>query len=140
MKRTIFLFAAIASFLALPASAHHINSVTGKVEDFFQTERIQVPHTKRLCSEEEGADAEDVLGGMVIGGIFGDILSGGDDKATGAGAIIGGMIAAEENKGSVSTVCQDVTTYSQEQRNVYSYSTITFEVDGELFTIRFQRY
>ena len=54
--------------------------------------------------------------------------------------VLEGGSAAEENKGSVSTVCQDVTTYSQEQRNVYSYSTITFEVDGELFTIRFQRY
>ena len=122
-----------------PVAAHHTGApIDGKVKDHYRLERVDIPHTRRVCEQRQGASSGDVLGGMIIGGIFGKALSG-DDKGAGVGAVIGGMIAADENRSSVGTVCRDVTTYHQEQRSVYSHSIVTFTLNGRTYRLRFQK-
>lgn len=67
----------------------------------YQTVNVQVPRT--VCNNVEvpiyktnrqGASGADVLAGMIIGGILGKGISGKDDGAA-AGAVLGGIVSAE---------------------------------------------
>lgn len=60
-----------------------------------------------------GASGGDVLGGMIIGGLLGKGASG-NDKGAAAGAVLGGIIAADKGQK------QGIVGYRQEQRcNTY---------------------
>ena len=67
-----------------------------------------------------GASASDVLGGMIIGGLIGKGATGKDNGAA-AGAVIGGMVAADKKTGQ-----QGIVGYRQEQRceTRYKYETV----------------
>lgn len=86
-------------------------------------------------SRGNGASGADVLGGMIIGGLLGKGVTGKDNGAA-AGAVIGGIIAADQGqKGQ-----QGIVGYRQEQRcetrNEYTTERkirnykIWFEYDG----------
>ena len=68
--------------------------------------------------------------------------------AVAVGAIIGGAIANENQKSKTSTgiigyentkVCETKFKNSPREEMVYSYSTLTFDLDGQEQTIEFQK-
>lgn len=109
----------------------------------YQTVWQNVPTTQ--CQDVEvpiygnvqggGASGADVLGGMIIGGLLGKGVTGKDDGAA-AGAVLGGIIAADQgNKNKrvitgykVERQCSEVMV-RQETRQVKNYR-ITYEWDG----------
>lgn len=92
---------------------------------------VRVPVTETRRSGGSGASSGDVLGGMILGGLIGKGASG-DDKGAAVGAILGGMIAADNNRGSSYEV---VTGYHNEHHcyNVNEYTTVSTR-DGSIVT------
>ena len=59
------------------------------------------------------------------------------EKGGGAiGAIIGGALNAEKNKG---TTCRIETRYEEQRKTIYSHSTITFDYEGKQYTLNFKK-
>jgi len=102
---TKFLTAVLA--LGLSATTAFAETFTATVvvknaTPVYQTVNVQVP--RNVCNNvdvpiygtnKKGANGADVLAGMIIGGILGKGISGKDDGAA-AGAVLGGIVAAEE--------------------------------------------
>ena len=151
MKSILF---ATVLIIATPTFAEQIKA---DVEDVFATVIESTPTTRQVCENVEvpiygtvqrqgGATGGDVLGGMIIGGLLGKGLTGKDDGAA-AGAVFGGIIAADQaNKPKTETVitgykterqCQNVTEYKDVRKKVYDYSVITWTLDGKTFQTTF---
>ena len=112
-----------------------------KIEPRYQTSYQNVPRTS--CQDVEvpvygnrggGATGGDVLGGMIIGGLLGKGVTGKDNGAA-AGAVLGGIIAAENNNGRrvvtgyrLERQCTEVMM-REETSSVKDYR-ITFEWNG----------
>ena len=138
MKR-ILLVSALA---ATSASAETTNAT---IEDIYATVVEQTPYTRQVCQNVEvpvygtvqggGATGGDVLAGMIIGGILGKGVTGNDNGAA-AGAVMGGIIAADQNNGNRQVItgyrterqCSEVMV-RQEVRGIRDY-LITFEWNG----------
>lgn len=94
-------------------------------------------------TQGSGASGGDVLTGMIIGGLLGKGASG-NDKGAAAGAVIGGIIAADKKKGQ-----QVVTGYRQETQCTTEYRYVTqqvvneydimYNIDGREVTFRVNR-
>lgn len=151
MKSILF---ATALIVATPTFAERIQA---DVEDVFATVIESTPTTRQVCENVEvpiygtvqrqgGATGGDVLGGMIIGGLLGKGLTGKDDGAA-AGAVFGGIIAADQaNKPKSERVitgykterqCQNVTEYKDVRKKVYDYSILTFKYNGQEFQTTF---
>jgi NAD(P)H-hydrate repair Nnr-like enzyme with NAD(P)H-hydrate dehydratase domain len=154
MKR-ILLVSALA---ATSASAETTNAT---IEDVYATVVEQTPYTRQVCQNVEvpiygtvtrqggGASGGDVLTGMILGGLLGKGATGKDDGAA-AGAVLGGIIAADKaNKPRTETVitgykterqCENVTEYKNVNKKVYDYSIITFKSkDGYEYSLPFTK-
>ena len=154
MKR-ILLVSALA---ATSASAETTNAT---IEDVYATVVEQTPYTRQVCQNVEvpiygtvtrqggGASGGDVLTGMILGGLLGKGATGKDDGAA-AGAVLGGIIAADKaNKPRTETVikgyktelqCENVTEYKNGNKKVYDYSIITFKSkDGYEYSLPFTK-
>ena len=132
--------AAILSFATAAQAETRYANIT-RVEPNYQTVYMNVP--RQQCQDVEvpvygntggGASGGDVLGGMIIGGLLGKGATGKDDGAA-IGAIIGGMVAAENNNGRrvvtgyrIERQCSEVMTREQ-QREIKNY-TITYRWNG----------
>ena len=127
-----------------------------KVTDFYKRKTVfeQIPY--EFCTKQKtpifGAvqdrpNTGAVLGGAVLGGIIGKTVTKKDGGAA-VGVIIGGAIANENQKSKTSTgiigyentkVCKTKFKNSPREEVVYSYSTLTFDLDGQEQTIEFQK-
>jgi uncharacterized protein YcfJ len=114
-----------------------------KIEPRYTTGYQNVPTTQ--CQDVEvpiygtqqgnGASGGDVLTGMIIGGLLGKGVSG-NDKGAAAGAVIGGVIAADKGQNSKKVIigyeiqrqCSEVMT-RQQISTIKDYH-ITFEWNG----------
>jgi uncharacterized protein YcfJ len=129
------------------------SSVKGNVVDYYNNVVVSTPHEKRLCEEyqvpiygQQGSvDGGDVLMGMIIGGLLGKGVTGQDNGAA-AGAVFGGVIAAD--KGSKKTVIQGYKTetkcrtevrYSDRTERRYTHSIVTFRYEGRDISVQFQK-
>ena len=151
MKTVLFMTALVA---ATPIAAE---SVKANIEDVYATVVESTPYTRTVCQNVEvpiygtvtrqrSANGADVLGGMIIGGLIGKGATGKDNGAA-AGAVIGGIIAADQaNKPKTETVitgykterqCENITEYKDVNKKVYDYSVITWTVDGKRFQTTF---
>jgi len=140
--------------LSTPVAAEQIKA---NIEDVFATVIESTPYTRQVCQNVEvpiygtvtrqgSATGGDVLGGMILGGLLGKGVTGKDDGAA-AGAVLGGIIAADKaNKPKTETVitgykterqCENITEYKDVNKKVYDYSIITWTVDGQTFQTTF---
>ena len=92
-------------------------------------------------------DVGAVVGGAVLGGIIGKAVTK-KDKGAAVGALIGGAIANENQKTKMTSGivgyenrqrCQTKFKNFPKEEVVYSYSTITFVLDGQEQTVEFQK-
>ena len=98
-----------------------------------QCQDVQVPIYGTV--QGGGASGGDVLGGMIIGGLLGKGVTGKDDGAA-AGAVLGGIIAADKGNQSRQVItgyrierqCTEVM-HQQQQREIKNY-TITYRWNG----------
>ena len=149
--KNLLLATTIAIVTSSAAVADVVRARITHVEPRYETVYNNVPTTQ--CQDVEvpvygrtggGATGGDVLGGMIIGGLLGKGATGKDNGAA-AGAVLGGIIAADrgQKKGVVGyrqeTQCQNQTSYTTTQKEVYSHSVITFNENGRTYRLRFQK-
>ena len=133
-----------------------INVDGAKITDFYKNQTVfeQIPYQN--CSIQKvpifgkiqsKPDAGAVVGGAVLGGIIGKAITK-KDKGAAVGAIVGGVLANENQKTKSSTgvigyensqKCQTEFKNSPKDEVVYSFSTITFIIDGKEQTVEFQK-
>ena len=133
-----------------------INVDGAKITDFYKNQTVfeQIPYQN--CSIQKvpifgkiqsKPDAGAVVGGAVLGGIIGKAITK-KDKGAAVGAIVGGVLANENQKAKSSTgvigyenrqKCQTEFKNSPKEEVVYSFSTITFIIDGKEQTVEFQK-
>ena len=137
--KTLLTTAAIVTF-ATQAFAENYATITN-VTPNYQEVTTNAPVT--ICNDVEvpiygntggGASGADVLGGMIIGGLLGKGVTGKDNGAA-AGAVLGGIIAADNNQGKRGIVgykrekqCYQENRYTTE-RQIKNY-TIRYEMNG----------
>lgn len=137
------LTASVLALVATSAAAQTKYATITNVQPNYQTVYMNVP--QQQCQNIEvpvygsvksgGASGGDVLGGMIIGGILGKGATGKDDGAA-IGAIIGGIVAAENGKKPNQQIigyrterqCSEVMIREQ-QREIKNY-TITYRWNG----------
>jgi len=148
------LLTTVSLILATAAPALAEGNSRATIQDHYTTKVYETPYTQDVCKTVDvpiygrrggGASAADVLGGMIIGGLIGKGVTNKDNGAA-AGAVIGGMIAADKNQGKEEIIgyrqetrCDKVTRYDKEYREVYSHSTVTFWDNGKKYSLRFQK-
>ena len=140
MKK-LMITAAMLFATATSAFATEYARIT-EIQPRYQTVYQNIPRTQ--CQDVEvpiygtvqggGATGGDVLAGMIIGGILGKGVTGKDDGAA-AGAVLGGVIAADQNRSrqvitgyKTERQCSE-TMVREETRQIKDY-LITFEWNG----------
>jgi uncharacterized protein YcfJ len=133
-----------------------INVEEAKITDFYKNQTVfeQVPF--QSCSIQKvpvygkiqsQPDVGAVVGGAVLGGIIGKAVTK-KDKGAAVGALVGGALANENQKTKTTSgivgyenrqKCETKFKNSPKEEVVYSYSTITFTLDGQEQTIEFQK-
>jgi uncharacterized protein YcfJ len=145
-SKVLTTFIAMA-FVASPAFAE-------TVQDHYKTVYDRIPYTETVCNIVDvpiygnvggGASGTDVLTGMIIGGLIGKGVTD-KDKGAAAGAVIGGMIAADKKQSKEGIVgyrqeerCKNITRYKESSKEVYSHSTVSFYHDGRQYSLRFKK-
>ena len=135
MKTKIFTTVAMLGFMSTGAIAE-------TVQDHYKMVITQKPYKVEVCRQvsTSGDKTGDTLKGAIIGGIIGNNV--GDVKNGGAlGAVLGGMIGHNNSNatGGTRTQCNVETRYQEETREIYSHSTVTFDVDGKTYTLKFNK-
>ena len=114
-----------------------------EVTDHFKQVYHKTPHNVEVCYDKtvSGDKTGDALMGAIIGGIIGNNVTKDLPDGGTAGAIIGGMLGHNNStaKGGTQTVCEVETRYTEQKREMYSHSTITFTHDGKTYTVKFAK-
>lgn len=116
--KTLITTTAILATMATSAVAQTVYATINSVQPRYETRIQNTPTTQ--CQDVQvpiygqtqggGASGGDVLGGMILGGLLGKGV-GGDDKGAAIGAILGGVVAADNKKSK-----QVVTGYRTERQ------------------------
>lgn len=128
----------------------------GRVTDYYQDQTVFEDIPYKVCSNQKepvygkvqgDPDPGAVVGGAIVGGIIGKVVSD-TDGGTALGAIIGGALANENQQSKTKTaivgyddktVCTTKYKKSPQNAMIYSYSTVTFDVDGQEYVVEFQK-
>ena len=132
-------------------------SVDGaKITDFYKNQTVFEKIPYQNCSIQKvpiygkiqsKPDPGAVVGGAVLGGIIGKAVTK-KDRGAAFGALVGGALANENQKTKTTTGvvgyenrqrCETKFKNSPKEEVVYSYSTITFIIDGREQTVEFQK-
>lgn len=121
---------------AILAMAGCSAAIAEETQDHYKTVIMKKPFTVEVCEEGNNkSDLENFITGAIVGGAIGNNIPG--EKNGGAtGAILGGLLNSERNKGPK---CRTETRYEEEQKTVYSHSTVTFRHEGRQYTLRFTK-
>ena len=132
LLRKLLLASAIVSFTM--AGIDFAQAQT--VQDHYKNVIVQKPYTVQVCTQGNGkSDLSNLLEGAIIGGAIGNNIPG-EDGGGAMGAIIGGLLNSENNKGQQ---CRTETRYDEEYQTVYSHSPVTFYYNGRQYTLRFNK-
>ena len=123
------LTALIFSVLAIPAFAQDLAIIQSVYPKVHYEEQATGVVTE--CRNTAGGDA---LGGMIIGGLIGKGLTGNDQGAA-AGAIIGGVLGAENSN---RRQCREIVVYETVQ--VLDYYEVVYSINGLLRSVMTYRY
>ena len=127
-----------------------------KITDFYKNQTVFEKIPYQNCSIQKvpiygkiqsKPDTGAVVGGAVLGGIIGKAVTK-KDRGAAFGALVGGALANENQKTKTTTgvvgyenikKCQTRFKNSPKEEVVYSYSTITFILDGREQTVDFRK-
>lgn len=103
--KTFIITSVVIAAMATAAAAETVRATITYVEPRYHTvteyrselqcHNIEVPIYGNVAGN--GATGGDVLAGMIIGGLLGKGITG-DDQGAAAGAVMGGVIAADQNR------------------------------------------
>ena len=111
-------------------------AVAEVVQDHFKTVVVQNPYTVEVCTNGNNkSEIQNFLEGAIVGGAIGNNIPG-EENGGALGAFLGGVLNTERNKGPQ---CRTETRYEEEQRTIYSHSTVTFTHEGKTYTLRFSK-
>ena len=127
-------------------------SIKGTVVDYYDNVVVSTPREKLICEEYQvpiygqqgSADGADVLMGMIIGGLLGKGVTGQDNGAA-AGAVMGGVIAADKGNKRViqgyttEKKCRKEIRYTDTNETRYTHSIITFKYQGRNMSVQFYK-
>ena len=104
--------------------------------DHYKTVIVKKPYTVEVCTQGSNKSGiESFIEGAIVGGAIGNNVPG--EKNGGAlGAFLGGVYNTERNKGPK---CNVETRYEEEQKTIYSHSTVTFTHEGRQYTLQFNK-
>ena len=112
------------------------------IQDHYKTIIDQKPYHVEVCSNVTtcGDKSGDMLKGAIIGGIIGNNVGNIENGGT-LGAVIGGMLGHNNSNatGGTRRQCRTEIRYNEEQRTVYSHSTIKFITEGRTYTLKFKK-
>ena len=112
------------------------------IQDHYKTIIDQKPYHVEVCSNvsTSGDKSGDMLKGAIIGGIIGNNV-GNIENGGALGAVIGGMLGHNNSdaQGGTRRQCRTEIRYNEEQRTVYSHSTIKFITEGRTYTLKFKK-
>ena len=146
----------IAIVFASSAFADHDKVRVISLKDEYNNRTVYIENPVQSCKDVDvpiyqqskgGDDLGAFLGGAIIGGVIGNQI--GDSKGNGAlGALIGGAIANEKQKKKGTSnivgykrerICETTVTKEKQIIREYMYSTIKFEYEGRVYSVRFTR-
>ena len=112
------------------------------VQDHFKNVISKTPYNIEVCTNQQvsGDKTGDALTGAIIGGIIGNNIKG--EKDGGAiGALLGGMLGHSNSTAGNGTerTCRVETRYREVLKNVYDYSTVTFDYEGRSYSVKFKK-
>ena len=139
----------IAMLVASPVAA---GQTTATVEDIYVNRVYIESYVEWTCEEVrvpiygriKGANGGDVLMGMIFGGLLGKGITGKDNGAA-AGAVIGGVIAADKGNRHIITgyktelQCGNYDGTREVSKWVYSHSIVTFRENGQKYLLQFTK-
>jgi uncharacterized protein YcfJ len=153
MKKILLILATvIASTNFASAGSTVIQGRVVDIQPVYTNVRQQQP--QEVCRNVEvpvygtvqgqGANGGDVLAGMIIGGLLGKGATGQDNGAA-AGAVIGGIIAAENGNNRQRVITgyrserQCTTEYEYVNTRIINEYDITYNINGNQVTMRVNR-
>ena len=112
------------------------------IQDHYKEVINQKPYHVEVCKDisVSGDKSGDMLKGAIIGGIIGNNV-GNVENGGAIGAILGGMLGHNNSNKTAGTrtQCKTELRWKEEQRTVYSHSTIKFVSQGKWYTLNFKR-
>ena len=112
------------------------------IQDHYKEVINQKPYHVEVCKDVNmsGDKSGDMLKGAIIGGIIGNNVGNIENGGT-LGAVIGGMLGHNNSNatGGTRRQCRTEIRYNEEQRTVYSHSTIKFITEGRTYTLKFKK-
>ena len=125
--------------------------VEGTVVDHYEKQIDFIEESQEVCRlvkipiyhKPHRPTGAEILGGLVIGGALGKVISG-DDKGALAGAVVGGLVTSSQQEPRIvgysrKRVCEDKIFHRKEYRHEYSHSTISFTIDGVSYNRTFMK-
>ena len=148
MKKLIALFTIALSTTTMAATQWLPEN--GMITETYKTVIKQIPYRVEVCQDRvqpagDGSATNELVGAL-FGGAIGNSFGKGDgkDAMTLFGALMGASLAHDDelkkNPGTKTvTVCDVQTRYEESTSEVYSHSTITFELAGKQYSLDFKR-
>lgn len=142
------MYKILATCLMMSMASCTITEVSAQTQTVYGTVTrvdpvyVQVPsgYYDTRCQEvyvERGGSSGDVLAGMIAGGIIGRAI-GGDDRSARAGAVLGGLAAADNGRGRVEVRCHEV--YVNQQRLDISHYSVEYTLNGKYYIFETPQY
>jgi uncharacterized protein YcfJ len=120
MIRLLFLICLIFFPLKSWSESYFVTGTVQSLEPVYTNSSLIVPEKRcrnikvpvyRQVVSNSGASGADVLGGMVVGALLGKAFTN-DNNAAGVGAVMGGVVAAEQKR----TTKTKIVGYNTQQR------------------------